>query len=81
MTSELGVKLGYILRREIGDMGHFILKKQCRSMELEMDDISLKDLPTLSEGIGRVLQSFGPETTKRVQEDISKLEQRPAAAA
>jgi len=70
LTSQIEV----ILKREMKEMGAFILQKQCNNLGINSDSIEPKDLPKLSKALAEVFQSMGgPDKAKKINEEIMKL--------
>jgi len=70
----LNKKITDIMERELGDLGEFIVKKQCRDLMLDFDNIQEEDLPLMANALSQVMSTFGGmEKAKRVYKEIKKL--------
>ena len=74
MTSELSRKLQNIMAREMGQLGKFIIQKQCKDLGLDPENVTPEDLPTLSKALGKVMLSFGGQAkAENIEREIRKL--------
>ena len=70
MTNDaLSKKITNIMFREMGHIGIFITKKQCKDLGMDIDNIKKKDIPELAKSLGSVMSSFGG---KQKKEQITK---------
>ena len=74
MTSELSRKLQSIMAREMGQLGKFIIQKQCKDLGIDPENVATENLPTLSKALGKVMLSFGGEAkSQNIEREIRKL--------
>ena len=74
MTSELSRKVNNILAREMGQLGKFIVKKQCNDNGIDPDNITIEDLQTLAGAFKEVMLTFGgSDKARKVEREIRKL--------
>lgn len=76
MTSELSTKIRYIMDREIGLMSEYIIKKQCKDLDIDPDNIGPDDARKLAVVFESVIGIFGgTEKAMRVKMEIRRLAQ------
>ena len=74
MQTEISRKIHSIMAREMGQLGKFIVKKQCQDIGCEPDEIEEKHLRELSHALGKVMVTFGGEAkAKIIEAEIKKL--------
>ncbi len=74
MPSVLSQKIEDLMSREMGQLGKFIIKKQCKDLGIDPDNIKPEDLPALAKALGKVMRTFGgEEKARRLERDIRKL--------
>ncbi len=74
MTSELSRKLQSVMAREMGQLGKFIVQKQCKDLAIDSEEIAAEDLPKLAKALGKVMQSFGGDAkAQAIDREIRKL--------
>ncbi len=74
MPSEYSVKIEEIMTRELGQLGKFVIKKQCRDLGIDPDNIKKEDVPKLARALGKVMMTFGgEEKAKEVEMEIRRL--------
>ena len=62
-----------ILDNDVGDMGGFILKKQCSTLDIPYDDIEPQDLSKVALRLSNALSLFGKEKANTVYMKVKKL--------
>ncbi len=74
MPSEYSVKIEEIMTRELGQLGKFVIKKQCRDLGIDPENIKEQDIPKLARVLGKVMLTFGgEEKAKQVEMEIRRL--------
>ncbi len=74
MPTELSKKIEEIMTREMGQLGKFIIKKQCKDLGVDPENIKKEDLPKISKALGKVMITFGgAEKGKRIEMEIRRL--------
>ncbi len=74
MTSEYSEKVEEIMTNELGQLGKFVIKKQCMDLGIDPDNIKKEDLPKLAKALGKVMVTFGgDEKAKEVEMKIRRL--------
>ena len=74
MTSEYSKKVEEIMTNELGQLGKFVIKKQCMDLGIDPDNIKKDDLPKLAKALGKVMVTFGgDEKAKEVEMKIRHL--------
>ena len=74
MATELSRKVHNIMAREMGQLGKFIVNKQCSTLGLDPDNIHEADLPKLAKAFGEVMLTFGgTEKAKNVEMEVKRL--------
>ncbi len=74
MPSEYSAKIEEIMVRELGQLGKFVIKKQCRDLGIDPDNIRDVDIPKLAKALGKVMVTFGGEEKARdIELEISRL--------
>lgn len=74
MASELSRKVHNIMAREMGQLGKFIVNKQCSNLAIDPENIHDSDLPKLAKAFGDVMLTFGgAEKAKNMELEIKKL--------
>ncbi len=74
MSSEYSEKIEAIMTRELGQLGKFVIKKQCKDLGIDPDNIKARDVPKLAKALGRVMVTFGgEEKAKEVEMEIRRL--------
>jgi hypothetical protein len=74
MASELSKKVEEIMTRELGQLGKFVIKKQCKDLGVDPENIQPEDLPRIAKAMGKVMITFGgPEKAKSIEMEIRKL--------
>ncbi len=64
-TLDLNKELTLLLEKELGATGKFVLKKQCKDIGIEPEDITIEHLQSLSEKIFNVMKRFVGESKAR----------------
>ncbi len=74
MPSEYSAKIEEIMVRELGQLGKFVIKKQCKDLGIDPDNIKESDLPKLAKALGKVMITFGGEDkAKEIELEIRRL--------
>ncbi len=74
MPSEYSAKIEEIMVRELGQLGKFVIKKQCRDLGIDPDNIRDVDIPKLAKALGKVMVTFGGEEKARdIELEIRRL--------
>ena len=74
MPTELSKKIEEIMTREMGQLGKFILKKQCKDLGIDPENIKEDNLPQIAKALGKVMVTFGGEEKgRRIEMEIRKL--------
>ncbi len=61
------------MRREFGDIGGFVLEKQCSDIDIDPNSIESKDIPRLSRILAGLVSKFGDDKSNKVFIEINKL--------
>ena len=62
-----------ILETELGDVGRFVLEKQCQDLNINPHKITPENLPRLSRILSGVMSRFGEDKARRVSMAINNL--------
>ena len=82
MSKELTKQIFAIMEREMGDIGGFIVKKQCMLIGSDPNSIEPADLPKLASNLSEVMRTFGGyEKARKIYSEIKKLENLDQVAA
>ncbi|MCK4266774.1 MAG: hypothetical protein KAX31_05790 [Thermoplasmata archaeon] len=74
MSAEISRKIQNIMAREMGQLGKFIVNKQCKNLGINPDDINEADLERLSKAFGQVMLTFGgKDKATKIKSEIRKL--------
>ena len=73
MATNLSVRINGLMFREMSDLGPLIVKKKCKDVGLDPENIRTEDLILLSRAISEAMSSFGADKAKRIYHEISKL--------
>ena len=74
MPTELSRKIEEIMTRELGQLGKFIIKKQCKDLGIDPENIKEENLPQLAKVLGKVMVTFGGEEKgRKIEMEIRKL--------
>jgi hypothetical protein len=74
MTSELSRKLQSVMAREMGQLGKFIIQKQCKDLGIDSEEIKPENLPQLSKALFKVMVTFSGEAkAQNIEREIRKL--------
>lgn len=73
MTTDLSEKITVLMYREMSDLGPLIVKKKCKDIGLDPENIKTEDLILVSKAISEAMASFGADKAKRIYHEISKL--------
>ena len=74
MTSELSRKVQNIMAREMGQLGKFIIQKQCKDLNMDPEELRAENMAVLSKALGKVMLSFGGEMkAQAIEREIRKL--------
>lgn len=74
MSEELTTKVKDIMTAEMGQIGVFIVSKQCRDLGIDPENISPEDLNDLAKALGKVMLTFGGrEKSIKIEQEIKKL--------
>jgi tetratricopeptide (TPR) repeat protein len=73
MTTDLSTKITGLMYREMSDLGPLIVKKKCKDVGLDPENIRTEDLILVSKAISEAMASFGADKAKRIYHEISKL--------
>jgi hypothetical protein len=58
----------------MGQLGKFIVNKQCKDNGIDPDNIGEADLQTLAKALKTVMETFGgPDKARTVEQEIRKL--------
>ena len=75
MPTEVSRKIQNVMAKEMGHMGTFILKKQCADHNLDADEITPGDLPTVANAISKAIIVFtGEEKARRIDREIRSIQ-------
>jgi len=74
MSSDLSQMIYELMSDEMGDMGPHIVKKQCRDIQVNPDDIIKEDLPRVAKVLSEVMVTFGKEEARKIYMAINKLQ-------
>ena len=66
MPKSLSEELVNIMISELGDMGKFVLKKQCKDLNIDSNNIQPSDLPRLADGLSGSMRLFGTEKARNL---------------
>jgi hypothetical protein len=62
------------MAREMGQLGKFIVQKQCKDLGIDPEEIAAANLPALSKAFGKVMLSFGGQAkAEAIEREIRKL--------
>lgn len=68
---DLKQELTLLLEKEVGFTGKFILEKQCRSLDIDPDNISYDDLEPLAKKVSWAIRSYtGEKRAEEIHKDI-----------
>lgn len=82
MASELSVRVGDILEREMPGLGRAIYRRQAELLRLDPDDIKPRDLPELASKFAQVAKVCGGiDMARRVYFDLTRLQDLDGIAA
>ena len=73
MSKTLFEELNKIMISELGDMGQFVIKKQCKALNVDYNNIQPSDLPKMADALSASMKLFGTEKAKNVYNKILKL--------
>ncbi|NPA74517.1 MAG: hypothetical protein GXO25_00325 [Euryarchaeota archaeon] len=74
MATEYSQKIEEIMTRELGQLGKFVIKKQCRDLGIDPENIQAEDLPKVAKAMGKVMVTFGgPDKAKKIEREIRHL--------
>ena len=74
MSAEISRKIQNIMAREMGQLGKFIVNKQCKNLGINPDDINEVDLERLSKAFGQVMLTFGgQDKATKIKSEIRKV--------
>ncbi|MCK5398088.1 MAG: tetratricopeptide repeat protein, partial [Thermoplasmata archaeon] len=73
MGSNLSDELREIMQSELGDMGKFILSKQCKNLEIDPECVMPGDLPKLANALSTTMKMFGTDKSRKLYEKVLKL--------
>jgi len=74
VSGELTKKIQDIMTAEMGQIGVFIVSKQCRDLGIDPENIAPEDLNDLAKALGKVMLTFGgSEKAKKIEQQIKKL--------
>jgi DNA-directed RNA polymerase subunit RPC12/RpoP len=62
-----------IMEDELGDVGKFVLEKQCKDLNIDPQSIEGDSLPRLSRILSGIMSRFGDEKARRVMMSINNL--------
>lgn len=54
-------KINKIVSGEMGPLGKYVVKKQCKENNINPDNITSSDIPLLADAIYKVMKTFGDE--------------------
>ena len=74
MTSELSQLIYELMSKELSDLGPHIVRKQCKDIDINPDDIKKNDLPRVAKVLSEVMVSFGKEEARKIYLAINKLQ-------
>ena len=74
MSSDLSLMIYDIMSDEMGDLGPHIVRKQCRDLQVNPDEIQKEDLPGVAKVLSEVMITFGREEANKIYKAINKLE-------
>ena len=58
MSSELSQMINQIMSEEMGELGPHIVRKQCKDIEVNPEDIRKEDLPRVAKVLSEVMVTF-----------------------
>jgi hypothetical protein len=74
VSADISRKVQNILAREMGQLGKFIVNKQCKDLGVDPEDIDKADLEKLSKAFGDVMLTFGgQEKANKIMMEIRRL--------
>ena len=74
MTSELSTNIHDIMAREVGLMSEYIIRKQCKDLDIDPDNIGPDDARKLAVAFESVIEIFGgAENAMSVKMEIRRL--------
>ncbi len=55
-------------------MGKFILQKQCTDLSIDIDEVTVEELPIIAQAVSKAVIVFtGPDKARRIESEIKKL--------
>jgi hypothetical protein len=61
------------MEREFGQVGSFVLEKQCSNISIDPNLIGPRDIPRLSRILSGLVSRFGPDRARRVYVEMNNL--------
>ena len=74
MISDLSQKIYELMSKELSELGPHIVRKQCKDLNLNPDEIKKEDLPRVAKALSEVMVSFGQEEARNIYLAINKLQ-------
>jgi len=74
MPSEISQVIYDLMSGEMGELGPHIVRKQCKDLGVDPDDITKGDLPRVARTLSEVMVSFGHEEARKIYLAINKLQ-------
>lgn len=66
-------QLYILVERELGEVGRYVLEKQCRDLNIDPSNIEKESLPRLSRIFFGLMSRFGDDKAKRISVAINSL--------
>ena len=76
MTSRISKELIKIMESELGEMGPFVVKKQCNKLDIDPENITVKDIPPLSKALSESMKMFGYDKARVIYQKMQMLSNR-----
>ena len=74
MVTQYSKKIEEIMTRELGQLGTFVIKKQCRDLGIDAENIQKGDILKVARALGKVMVTFGgEEKARKVEMEIRRL--------
>jgi ribosomal protein L40E len=61
------------METELGEVGKFVLEKQCRDLEIDPKQIEGRHIPRLSRILSGIMSRFGSEKSRRIDMALNNL--------
>ena len=73
MGNNLSEELKNIMQSELGDMGNFVIAKQCKDLEIDPDNVLPAYLPKLAKALSTKMQLFVTDKSKNLYDKLLQL--------